>query len=61
MCSRAGIATVRRNLPDRRTGGYPRESLLEPAGPGTGDYPGRSAGLVSADRLRRVDDVGCLP
>jgi hypothetical protein len=46
---------------DRRTGGYPRESQLELAGPATGDNPGRSAALVSADRLWRVDDVGYLP
>jgi hypothetical protein len=26
-----------------------------------GGCPGRPAGLVSADRLWRVDDVGCLP
>ena len=37
------------------------ESQLELAGPGTDDCPGRSAGLVSVDRLWRVDDVGCLP
>ena len=28
---------------------------------GTGDDPGRPAGLVSAGRRWRVDDVGCLP
>ncbi len=44
-------------------GGYALGSQLELAGPGTCDYdyPGRPAGLVSADRLWRVDDVGCLP
>ena len=42
-------------------GGYPRESQPELAGPGTGDDPGRPAGLVSAGRRWRVDDVGCLP
>jgi hypothetical protein len=61
MCRRASIATVRRDLPDRRTGGYPREASWSWPGPQPVTTPGRSAGLVSADRLWRVDDVGCLP
>ena len=61
MCRRASIATVRRDLPDRRTGGYPRESQLELAGPATGDNPRPLGRLVSADRVWRVDDVGYLP
>jgi hypothetical protein len=39
----------------------PAGSQLELDGPGTGDDPGRPAGLVSAGRRWRVDDVGCLP
>ena len=42
-------------------GGCVLESQLELAGPGTDDYPGRPAGLVSVDRLWRVDGVGCPP
>jgi hypothetical protein len=42
-------------------GGYPRESELELAGAGTGDDPGCPAGLISAGRRWRVNDVGCLP
>ncbi len=48
-------------LPRPNPGGYALESQLELAGPGTDDYPGHWTGLVSADRLWRVDDVGCLP
>jgi hypothetical protein len=39
----------------------PAGSQPELAGPGTGDDPGRPAGLASAGRRWRVDDVGCLP
>ena len=39
----------------------PAGSQLELAGRRTGDDPGRPAGLVSAARRWRVDDVGCLP
>ena len=47
--------------PRPKPGGYVLESQLELAGSGTDDYPGRPAGLVSADRPRRVEAVGCLP
>jgi hypothetical protein len=47
--------------PRPNPGGYALESQLELAGPGTGDYPGCPASLVSADRPWRVDDVGRLP
>jgi hypothetical protein len=55
--SRPSAATC----PTARTDGYPRESQLSWPGPQPVTTPGRSPGLVSADRLWRVDDVGYLP
>jgi len=62
MCRRASIATVRRDLPDRPGLAATRgKASWSWPGPRPVTTPGRPAALVSADRLRRVDDVGCLP
>jgi hypothetical protein len=60
MCRRGSIATVRNLLTAGLAATRGKASWSWP-GPRPVTTPGRSAALVSADRLWRVDDVGCLP
>jgi hypothetical protein len=61
MCRRASIATVRRDLLTAGLAATRGKASWSWPGPQPVTTPGRSAGLVSADRLWRVDDVGYLP